>query len=131
MLYSGSGAVFGVTGKDVSKGDWKLLELPDKNVKVEQCSCDNTGSFSVVISDKGVAYFGGVNKKGEAGEQVVGRPQQHVKPMKMKRIVKLKDHHIVGGACGAHATCFISKDGKVFMFGNLDDDLLDKSTGER
>ncbi len=60
--------MFGLTGKDVPKGEWKALELPDKNVKVEHCSCDNIGTFSLVISDKGVAYFGGINKKGEAGE---------------------------------------------------------------
>ena len=52
----------------MAKGEWKTLELPDKNVKVEHCSCDNTGSFSLIITDKGVAYFGGLNKKGEAGE---------------------------------------------------------------
>jgi E3 ubiquitin-protein ligase MYCBP2 len=60
--------VFGVNGKDTPRGDWKLLELPDKNVKVEYCACDNIGTFSLVISDKGVAYFGGINKKGESGE---------------------------------------------------------------
>lgn len=60
--------MFGATGKDVPKGEWKVLELPDKNVKVEHCACDNTGTFSLIISDKGVAYFGGINKKGEAGE---------------------------------------------------------------
>ncbi len=60
--------MFGITGKDIPKGEWKSLELPDKNVSVEYCSCDNAGSFSVVVSDKGVVYFGGVNRKGEAGE---------------------------------------------------------------
>lgn len=52
-----------------------------------------------------------------------------MKPAKLKRMLKLKDQHIVGGACGTHATCLISKDGKVFMFGNLDEGILDKSTG--
>lgn len=60
--------MFGITGKDVPRSEWKALELPDKNVKVEYCSSDSTGAFSVIISDKGVAYFGGMNKKGEAGE---------------------------------------------------------------
>lgn len=60
--------MFGIVGTDVPKTEWKVLELPDKNVKVDHCSCDNTGAFSLVISDKGVAYFGGINKKGEAGE---------------------------------------------------------------
>ena len=34
LLYTGSGAVFGITSKDVSKGEWKEVALPDKNVKV-------------------------------------------------------------------------------------------------
>ena len=45
-----------------------MVELPDKNVKVEHCSCDNAGTFSLVVTDKGVVYFGGLNKKGEAAE---------------------------------------------------------------
>lgn len=67
-MYTGNGAVFGVTSKDVPRGEWRVLELPDKNVKVEHCACDSTGSFSLVVSDKGTVYFGGLNKKGEAGE---------------------------------------------------------------
>ena len=68
LMYTGSGHVFGLIGKEVPKGEWKMVELPDKNVKVEHCSCDNTGTFSLVVTDKGVVYFGGLNKKGEAAE---------------------------------------------------------------
>ena len=60
--------MFGITAKDVPKGEWKPVELPDKNVKVEHCSCDNAGSFSLIVTNKGSIYFGGLNKKGEAGE---------------------------------------------------------------
>ncbi len=60
--------MWGIQGKEVPRGEWKVVELPDKNVKVKHCSSDNAGSCSLVISDKGVAYFGGVNKKGESGE---------------------------------------------------------------
>ena len=67
-MYTGSGIVFGLLGKETPKGEWKTVELPDKNVKVEQCSCDNAGTFSLVVTDKGVVYFGGLNKKGEAAE---------------------------------------------------------------
>ena len=35
---------------------------------MEHCACDNAGTFCLVVSDKGTVYFGGVNKKGEAGE---------------------------------------------------------------
>lgn len=51
------------------------------------------------------------------------------KPMKLKRINKLKDHHIVKVACGTHTSAMISKDGKLFMFGSLDEDLTEKSSG--
>ncbi len=68
LLYMGSGAVLGIAGKDVSKGEWKEVELPSKGAKVAHCACDNTGTFSLVVTDKGVVYFGGLNKKGEAGE---------------------------------------------------------------
>lgn len=51
------------------------------------------------------------------------------KPMKLKRINKLKDHHIVKTACGTHASAMVSKDGKLFMFGSLDEDLTEKSSG--
>ena len=68
LLYTGSGSVFGLTGSDVPKGEWHTLELPDKGAKVGHCSCDSSGSFCLVVSDKGVVYFGGTNKKGESGE---------------------------------------------------------------
>ena len=50
--------------------------------------------------------------------------------MKLKRMVKLKEQEVVSSACGSHATAMVTKDGKLFMFGSLEDDLTDKSTGE-
>ena len=44
---------------------------------------------------------------------------------------KIKDHEIVSCACGPHTSALISRDGKLFMFGLPEDDLVDKSTGER
>lgn len=58
----------GITGKDTPKGQWTEVELPDPKAKISQVACDNTGSFCLVVSDKGVVYFAGVNKKGESGE---------------------------------------------------------------
>ena len=55
--------------------------------------------------------------------------RQPPKPLKLKRMAKLKDQEVVGGACGSHATAIVTKDGKLFMFGSLEDDLVDKSTG--
>ena len=47
----------------------------------------------------------------------------------MKRITKLKEHEIVTAACGPHVSAMIGKDGKLFMFGSTEEDLVDKSTG--
>ena len=86
-MYTGSGHVFGLIGKEVPKGEWKMVELPDKNVKVEHCSCDNTGTFSLVVTDKGVVYFGGLNKKGEAAEPGVYLLLQRC--MNFSKVVKI------------------------------------------
>ena len=59
---------FGVTGKDVTKGEWKPVELPDPKAKVVYSACDVTGSYCHVVTAMGIVYFGGVNKKGESGE---------------------------------------------------------------
>ena len=56
--------------------------------------------------------------------------RQQPKPTKLKRIAKLKEQEIVSSACGAHATAIVSRDGKLFMFGSLEDDITEKSTGE-
>jgi len=74
-VYTGSGVALGAD--DVPKGEWQEVELPDKNVKVEHCSTDNAGTFCLIISDKGVAYFSGINKKGESGENGKSFMLQH------------------------------------------------------
>jgi len=58
---------------------------------------------------------------------VAGRQQN--KPVKPKRIQKVKDQKIVTSACSTHASALVTSEGKLFMFGNLDEDLTDKSTG--
>lgn len=58
----------------------------------------------------------------------MGRGQP--KPAKLKRVVKLKEQEVVNCACGGHASAVVTKDGKMFMFGSLEDDLTDKSSGD-
>ena len=52
------------------------------------------------------------------------------KPAKLKRVSKLSKQEVSGCACGGHATAMVSRDGKLYMFGSLEDDLVDKSSGE-
>ena len=58
---------------------------------------------------------------------VGGRGQP--KPVKLKRVAKLNKQEVCWCACGGHATAMVSRDGKLFMFGSLEDDLVDKATG--
>ena len=57
-----------------------------------------------------------------------GRGQS--KPAKLKRVAKLSKQEVCGCACGGHATGMVTRDGKLYMFGSLEDDLVDKSTGK-
>ncbi len=60
--------MFGITEKDVPKSEWKQLELPDPKVTISQIKGDHTGCYCLAISNQGVVYFGGTNRKGEAAE---------------------------------------------------------------
>ena len=68
LLYTGSGLVFGITAKNAQRGKWEEVPLPEKSMKVEHCSCNTAGTFSLVVSDKGAVYFGGLRNDGKAGE---------------------------------------------------------------
>ena len=63
------------------------------------------------------------------GHTAGGRGQP--KPSKLKRVAKLSKHEVTGCACGAHATAVVTRDGKLYMFGSLEEDLVDKSSGRR
>lgn len=52
------------------------------------------------------------------------------KPSKLKKVAKLSKQEVRGCACGGHATAMLTQDGKLYMFGSLEDDLVDKSTGK-
>ena len=53
------------------------------------------------------------------------------KPAKLKRVAKLSKQEVCGCACGGHATAMVTRDGKLYMFGSLEDDLVDKTSGEK
>lgn len=52
------------------------------------------------------------------------------KPVKLKRVAKLSKQEVCGCACGGHATAMITRDGKLYMFGSLEEDVVDKSSGK-
>ena len=61
---------------------------------------------------------------------VAGGGRGQPKPAKLKRVSKLSKQDVCGCACGGHATALITREGKLYMFGSLEEDLVDKSSGE-
>ena len=56
--------------------------------------------------------------------------RQPPKPAKLKRMMKLKDHEVDYTVCGLHCSAIITKDGKLYMYGSVEEDLVDKSSGQ-
>ena len=56
--------------------------------------------------------------------------RQSPKPMKFKKITKMKDKQIASCACGTQLSAIIDKEGKMYLFGQVEDDLVDKQTGK-
>ena len=56
-------------------------------------------------------------------------PGRQQKPVKLKRIAKLKDQEVAFSACGAHSSALVTRDGKLYLFGSSDEDITDKGGG--
>lgn len=48
---------------------------------------------------------------------------------KIKKINKLKDQQVLSCAASTHCSAVVTSEGKLFMFGNMEEDIIDKSTG--
>ena len=51
------------------------------------------------------------------------------KANKPKKMTKVKDHQILSCAANTHCSALVTNDGKLFLFGNIEDDIVDKSSG--
>ncbi|XP_050423071.1 E3 ubiquitin-protein ligase MYCBP2 isoform X2 [Adelges cooleyi] len=104
---------------------WSELTLPNQ-CKIIKVASGHDGSHCVFLSDLGSAYFLGVAKRGEDGEE-----DRCVKPSKVtkpKKITKMDGHYIVDVACNHGTTALVTKDGLLYMFGK-DTIYCDRYTG--
>ena len=54
------------------------------------------------------------------------------KPIPYKEIEKVKDTGIMSASCGNHTTAMLSKEGQLYMFGDLPiSGITDEATGEK
>lgn len=60
--------MFGITDKDVPKGEWKKVPMPSGVTAFTQVKVDHTGSFCLATTEQGGVFFAGTNRKGEFGQ---------------------------------------------------------------
>ena len=54
------------------------------------------------------------------------------KPIPYKKIEKVKDVGIISASCGNHTTALLSKEGQLYMFGDLPiSGITDEASGEK
>lgn len=67
------------------------------------------------MCDDGSAYFSGTARRGEDGDSSKNRRQP--KANKPKKLTKLDDHVVLQVACNNGTSAFVTKAGKLIMFG--------------
>ncbi|CAF1394170.1 unnamed protein product [Adineta ricciae] len=72
------------------------------------------------LNEDGVVYVWGANDDGQCGQP---RKDDEIKVPKELRL----DHSVTAISCGNYHTALVSKDGKLFVFGNNDDRQLGRS----
>lgn len=93
---------------------WSELSLPNP-CKIVKVAAGHDGLHCVLLSDMGSAYFLGVSRRGEDGDQ--GRYRKQPRVLKPKRITKTDGQFIVDVACNNGTTALVTKDGLLYMFG--------------
>ena len=128
LYYTGKASALGIKAGGPAPGQWEELTFPSA-VKATQVSAGQGGEFAVAIGDDYQAYFFGLARRGEDGDQVQGRRRQKpIKAKKMGQNKKLKDKQYTFSACNASTSALVTKDGQLVMFGK-DTEQCDSTTG--
>lgn len=113
--YYGKAGAIGL--KTVGRSPYlKLNELVISKVsKTMQISLGHEGLHALFLNDDGNVFFAGCAKRGEDGETSKNRRQ--IKSVKPKKINKLEGHTIVDISCNNGTSAFVTKTGKLIIFG--------------
>ncbi|KAG7189524.1 hypothetical protein KM043_017215 [Ampulex compressa] len=113
VLYSGTGTSLGMKS-NTRPNRW--LEMPlVKEPRVVHVAAGHDGQHAVFVMEDGSVLFAGIAKRGEDGDSNKVRRQS--KPVKPKKIVKVKDEFIADAACNNGSTALVTKEGSLLMFG--------------
>lgn len=122
LIMSAAGKVY-YYGKSASLGLKSLIKSPSlklseltisKVSKIIQISLGHDGLHTLLLSDDGSVYFAGCSRRGEDGEI---SKRRLLKPTKPKRISRLDNHFIVNISSNNGTSAFVTKTGKLIMFG--------------
>ncbi|XP_037938854.1 E3 ubiquitin-protein ligase highwire [Teleopsis dalmanni] len=94
----------------------KMTELIISKVSnIEQVAVGHDGIHALLVNDDGTVYFAGTARRGEDGDSSKNRRQP--KAVKPKKMSKIDGHVIVQAACNNGTSAFVTKTGKLIMFG--------------
>lgn len=94
----------------------KMTELIiSKVASITQIALGHDGIHALLVNDDGSVYFTGSARRGEDGDTSKNRRQP--KAVKPKKITKIDAHFIVHASCNNGTSAFVTRSGKLIMFG--------------
>lgn len=94
----------------------KISELiVSKTTTIAHIAIGHDGIHAVLLGEDGSAFFAGTARRGEDGDSSKNRRQP--KAVKPKRLTKLDGHWVVHAACNNGTSAFVTKSGKLVMYG--------------
>ncbi|ALC49441.1 hiw [Drosophila busckii] len=115
VYYYGKSAALGLkcVGRTMSL---KLTELIiSKSAHIVHVAVGHDGIHALLVNEDGSVYFTGTARRGEDGDSSKNRRQP--KAVKPKKMIKIEGHTVVHAACNNGTSAFVTKTGKLIMFG--------------
>jgi len=94
----------------------KLTELViSKAANIVHVAVGHDGIHALLVNDDGTVFFAGTARRGEDGDSSKNRRQP--KAVKPKKMTKIDGHVVVHAACNNGTSAFVTKTGKLIMYG--------------
>ncbi|XP_054087808.1 E3 ubiquitin-protein ligase highwire isoform X1 [Zeugodacus cucurbitae] len=94
----------------------KMTELIISKVSnIVHIAVGHDGIHALLVNDDGTVYFTGTARRGEDGDSSKNRRQP--KAVKPKKMSKIDGHVVIHAACNNGTSAFVTKTGKLIMFG--------------
>ncbi|KAL9885814.1 MYC binding protein highwire isoform 2-T2 [Glossina fuscipes fuscipes] len=94
----------------------KLTELIISKVsRILHVALGHDGIHAILVNDDGTVYFAGTARRGEDGD--ISKNRRQPKAVKPKKMAKIEGHVIVQAASNNGTSAFVTKSGKLIMYG--------------